>query len=208
MGAVFVKAVSGIIIRNDWTLISPSGDKLTVYYSDQRDPLHGQKLVQQTTQLNFDNWGPVVDVVASKVYEDRPGMLVATKVCRYSPVQSQPTHMLQLPNGQYFMVFEYAMIVNQTSRQYKYPIYYKLSSDPENANSEPWHRLVVDVGTQPNGGPYATWSPVGGPNGTIVVSDSDHNPLWINQALGEGIWKEVETPHGHAYSREVRVRKS
>ncbi|KAF1995580.1 glycoside hydrolase family 93 protein [Amniculicola lignicola CBS 123094] len=165
------------------------GDKLTVYYSDQRDPKHGQKLVQQTTQGGFDSWGDVVDVIASEIYEDRPGMLIATK----------------LPNGQYLMVFEYAMIANQALGEYKYPIYYKLSFDPENANSEPWHRLVVNVGTQPNGGPYVTWSPVGGPNGTIIVSDSDNNPIWINQALGEGTWKEVQTPHGHAYSREVRV---
>jgi len=105
------------------------------------------------------------------------------------------------------MVFEYALIINQTSGQYKYPIYYKLSYDPEDADKKPWHRLVVDVGTQSNGGPYATWSPVGGINGTIVVSDSDHNAVWVNQALGEGIWKEVQTPHGRAYSREVRVRK-
>jgi hypothetical protein len=105
------------------------------------------------------------------------------------------------------MVFEYGRIINQTSKRYKFPIYYKLSPDPENANTEPWHRLEVDVGTQPNGGPYATWSPLGGLNGTIVVSDSDHRPLWINQALGEGIWKEVQNPHGLAYSREVRIRK-
>lgn len=29
------------------------------------------------------------------------------------------------------MVFEYARIVNQTSKRYKYPISYKLSPDPE-----------------------------------------------------------------------------
>lgn len=106
------------------------------------------------------------------------------------------------------MVFEYAMIVNQTSGDYKYPIYYKISPDAENADGLPWHRLVADKGSQPNGGPYATWSPLGGSNGTIIVSDSDNNPVWVNQALGEGIWREIEVPHGHAYSREVRIRKS
>lgn len=51
-----------------------------MYYSDQRDPKHGQKLVQQTTEGNFDSWGPVADIVASETYEDRPGMLIVTEV--------------------------------------------------------------------------------------------------------------------------------
>ena len=106
------------------------------------------------------------------------------------------------------MVFEYARVENQTSGEYKYPIYYKISDDPENADGVEWQKLVVDKGTQPNGGPFATWSPVGGPNGTIIVSDSSTNPVWVNNALGGGIWKEVEVPHGRAYSREVRIRKS
>lgn len=41
----------------------------------------------------------------------------------------------------------------------------------------------------------------------MIVSDSDKDPIWINQALGERIWKKVQTLHGRAYSREVRDRK-
>jgi hypothetical protein len=173
---------------------SQSDDKLIVYYSDQRDPKHGQKLVQQTTTTDFDSWGAVIDVVVSSKYSDRPGMLVVTP----------------LPNDKYFMVFEYAQVkngTNGTSDDYTYPIYYKLSASPEFANDAAWHRLVVDTGARPNGGPTSIWSPVGGENGTIVVSDSDNRPVWTNQMLGEGVWKEVGTPHGRSYSREVRVRE-
>lgn len=86
-------------------------------------------------------------------------------------------------------------------------MYYKLSNDPENFASAPAQRLTVDTGAQPNGGPYVTWSPIGGVNGTIVVSDSDSNAVFVNRALGVGNWTEVKTTAGRAYSREIRIRK-
>lgn len=52
-----------------------------------------------------------------------------------------------------------------------------------------------------------TWTPLGGVNGTIVLSDSRSNSVFINQALGEGTWREVKTTAGRASAREVRVRK-
>ncbi|KAK7185689.1 bnr asp-box repeat domain protein [Paraphaeosphaeria sporulosa] len=94
---------------------------IPVYYSDQRDPKHEQKLVQQTTEGNFDSWEPTIDMVASNTYEDCPVMPIITK---------------------------------------------------ENANKEPWHKLVAGVGTQPNGGPHAIWTPLDGPNATIVAKSS------------------------------------
>ena len=45
------------------------------YYSDSRDPLHGQKLVHQTT-TDLKMWGPVVNDAAFPTYADRPGMTV------------------------------------------------------------------------------------------------------------------------------------
>ena len=46
-----------------------------VFYSDQRDPLHAQKLAHQVSK-DLVNWGPVVNDVAYKTYTDRPGMTV------------------------------------------------------------------------------------------------------------------------------------
>jgi hypothetical protein len=60
---------------------------LIVYYSDQRDPNYGQKLVHQET-TDLVNWSDVIDDVTHSTYTDRPGMPIVTK----------------LPNGQYFYV--------------------------------------------------------------------------------------------------------
>ncbi|KAF2258222.1 hypothetical protein CC78DRAFT_563126 [Lojkania enalia] len=161
--------------------------KVICYYSDQRDPEHGQKLSHQTTKEDFDSWGPTIDDVAMQNYTDRPGMTTVAK----------------LPNGKFILTFEYAQV--DPHGTYHYPIYYKVSSDPENFASESARRLVVDTGTQPNGGPYVTWSPLGGTDGIIVVSDSDSNAVFVNMNLGEGNWTEVRTTAGRAYSREVRI---
>jgi hypothetical protein len=48
-------------------------DQLICYYSDQRDPKYGQKLVHQTTKDGL-TWGDVVDDVTYDVYTARPGM--------------------------------------------------------------------------------------------------------------------------------------
>jgi hypothetical protein len=58
-----------------------SGSKLIVYYSDQRDPNHGQKIVHQVTTDGL-TWGSVVDDVATSTYGD-------PRACRRS--RSSPT---------------------------------------------------------------------------------------------------------------------
>ena len=57
------------------------------------------------------------------------------------------------------------------------------------------------------GAPSVTWSPLGGPNGTIVLSDSRSNSVFINQARGQGVWKEVKTNAGRGAGRELKVRE-
>lgn len=71
------------------TLPSVYKDTLIVYYSDQRDPNYGQKLVHQETK-DLVHWSDVIDDVVHDTYTDRPGMPVVTK----------------LPNGKYFLVSE------------------------------------------------------------------------------------------------------
>jgi hypothetical protein len=48
---------------------------LVCYYSDQRDPLHGQKLSHQVSS-DLRTWAPPVDDVAYDEYIARPGMTV------------------------------------------------------------------------------------------------------------------------------------
>ncbi|KAF2713840.1 glycoside hydrolase family 93 protein, partial [Pleomassaria siparia CBS 279.74] len=162
--------------------------KLTVYYSDQSDRKYAQKISHRTTTSDLDSWAIAVDDVTSQVYTDQPG---------------SPT-VAKLGNGNYILTFSYALL-NTTRNEYTFPVYYKIASTPEGFTEQPIRMLAIDNGVQPNGSPFVTWSPLGGTNGTIVVSASDSSSVYLNQKLGEGTWKEVKTPAGRAYSREVRI---
>jgi hypothetical protein len=65
--------------------------------------------------------------------------------------------------------------------------------------------IITSSGLKPRGTPSVTWSSLGGANGTIVVADSLTNALFINQALGEGVWKAVSVNLARAYGREVHA---
>jgi hypothetical protein len=165
-------------------------DTLIHYYSDQRDnTTHGQKMVHQTTK-DLKTWGPVVDDVAYPTYTDRPGM---------------PTVAL-LPNGKYIMTYEYGGGPAITT-SYQFPVYFKMVSDPEKFGAATGFSLQSIDGVIPTGSPYVVWSPVGGKNGTIIVSASSSSDVYINKALGEGPWTSVATPEKAAYTRHLRVLK-
>ncbi|KAI0385581.1 glycoside hydrolase family 93 protein [Hypomontagnella monticulosa] len=162
--------------------------KLLYYYSDQRDPKHGQKMVHQVS-TDLLTWGPVVDDVAYPTYSQRPGM---------------PTLAL-LPNGQYIYTYEYGGGPNPAGSG-SFPVYYRLSSDPEKISSATHHLLRATDGSVPTGSPYVVWSSAGGVNGTIIVSAGCCSEVWINKALGaEGAWRKVSTPEGTSYTRSLHV---
>ncbi|KAH8427631.1 sialidase family protein [Aspergillus melleus] len=161
--------------------------KLIAYYADQRaNETHGQKMSHQTT-TDLKNWSAPKDDVSYPTYTDRPGMPVVTK----------------LPNGKYMFVYEYGSFFNTSS--YSFPIYYRISADPEDFDSAPHQRLVVSSGTVPTSSPYVVWTPYGGKHGTIIVSAGTQDSIFINQNLGEGEWTEIATPEGHSYTRSLRV---
>ncbi|KAG0647072.1 hypothetical protein D0Z07_7270 [Hyphodiscus hymeniophilus] len=165
--------------------------KIVCYYSDQRDPLYGQKLVHQVTS-NLLEWESVVDDVAYPIYTDRPGMTTVT----------------YLPNGKYMMTYECGGCPTVTGTDYEFPVYYRINANPLLFNSSIGYPLVTNTGIQPTSSPYITWSPVGGANGTIVVSCGTLTEVFVNQELGAAdAWKSVDTPEGVSYSRSLRVSK-
>ena len=165
-------------------------NKLICYYSDQRDLAYGQKMVHQTT-TDLKTWGPVVDDVKYPTYTDRPGM---------------PTVAL-LPNGKYIMAYEYGGGPSD-SDSYQFPVHYKIASSPEKFDAEVGLPVVAKKdGTIPTGSPYVVWSPVGGKNGTIIVSAHSSGDIYINKGLGYGEWVAVATPEKGAYTRHLRVLK-
>ncbi|KAJ5684650.1 CAZyme family GH93 [Penicillium maclennaniae] len=159
--------------------------KLICYYSDQRaNTTHGQKLVHQVS-TDGKKWGPVVDDVAYPTYTDRPGM---------------PT---VLPNGQYIYFYEYGSFFDTAT--YSFPLYYRLSSDPEDFASSEGIALVASSGTVPTSSPYVVWTEYGGKNGTIIASSGTQSNIFINQALGEGEWTEIASPESASYTRSLRI---
>ncbi|MET7655765.1 RICIN domain-containing protein [Streptomyces sp. NPDC005486] len=157
-----------------------SGGKLIVYYSDQRDAAHGQKVVHQVS-TDLRTWGPVVDDVAMPTYSQRPGMPTVAK----------------LPNGNYVMTYEYG-----GSPAGNFAVYYKISADPEAFDSVTGIPLRSTDGVVPTSTPYITWLPTGGPNGTLVVSAYSTGDLFLNTAGGAAdTWTRINSTVVGGYSR-------
>ncbi|KAL6702510.1 hypothetical protein ACN47E_001600 [Coniothyrium glycines] len=160
---------------------------LICYYSDQREnATYGQKMVHQTT-TDLKSWGPIVNDVTYPTYTDRPGM---------------PT-VIQLPNKKFLMTYEYGG--GPDLSPYTFPVYFKTASNPENFGAETGRVIKTTDGTIPVGSPYVVWSPVGGANGTIIVSCGTRTEVFVNRNLGEGPWTMVATPEATSYTRHLRV---
>ncbi|KAF2743571.1 glycoside hydrolase family 93 protein [Sporormia fimetaria CBS 119925] len=165
--------------------------ELIAYYSDQRDPKHGQKLAHQTS-TDLKTWGPVVNDVAYEQYTARPGMTVVD----YIP-----------PIDKWILVYE-RPIGNSSSYGVNYPVYYVMADDPRDFRKSEGLPIVINNSTAPNASPYVVWSPVGGKFGTIVVSDADRQQVYTNQFGGDvDKWEEHGVPAGSVYSRAIQIFK-
>ena len=162
-------------------------DRLICYYSDQRDPNFGQKLAHQTS-TDLRTWGPVVDDATGTAYAERPGM----------------TTVAQLKGDLWIMTYEFGEPddpANPDQNNYSYHVHYRIAKDPESFRFSADTPLVVGSDA-PNGAPVVTWSQSGGVNGTIVVTDNDHQDFFINRDLGDpGKWSKLSSPMPAGYSR-------
>ncbi|KAH6841318.1 hypothetical protein B0T12DRAFT_517810 [Alternaria alternata] len=131
--------------------------QLVAYYSDQRDPLHGQKLAHQTS-TDLKTWGPVVNDVAYEEYLARPGMTVVA----FIPPLNQWILVHELPIG------------NSSSYGSNYPVYYVMADSPLNFRNSVGRPIVINNSTVPNASPYVVWSPLGGPNGGALDKWEEH----------------------------------
>jgi len=165
--------------------------QLVAYYSDQRDPLHGQKLAHQTSK-DLKKWGPVVNDVAYDEYIARPGMTVVA----YIP-----------PLKKWILVHEFP-VGNSSSYGSNYPVYYVMADSPLEFGKNKGRPIVISNTSVPNASPYVVWSPIGGPNGTIVVSDADRRQVYTNSYGGAvDKWEAHITPAGAVYSRAIQIFK-
>ncbi|KAJ3122340.1 hypothetical protein HK098_002928 [Nowakowskiella sp. JEL0407] len=161
-------------------------EQLVVYYSDQRDKLHGQKLAHQTSK-DLKKWGPVVNDVAYANYTARPGMTVVA----------------ELPNKKWILVHEFPF--SGKTETVEYPVYYRIADSPLEFDKAKGIPIIVN-GTQPNASPYVVWTSAGGKDGTIIVSDADHTGVFTNKKLGDPkAWEYHGTPQPDSYSRYLHV---
>ncbi|KAF7348160.1 BNR/Asp-box repeat protein [Mycena sanguinolenta] len=162
--------------------------QIVLYYSDQRDPLHGQKLAHQASS-DLLTWGPIVNDVALPTFSDRPGMTTITN----------------LPNGQFIMTYEYG-----GAPEADFAIYFRVSDSPLTFNSVNGSVIRAVTGELPTSSPYVTWTAHGGANGTIIVSANSHTGVFVNTALAAPgtPWTYVDTNATASYTRQVRVLPS
>ncbi|KAJ7867046.1 BNR/Asp-box repeat protein [Mycena leptocephala] len=159
--------------------------QIVLYYSDQRDPAHGQKLAHQVSS-NLLTWGPIVNDVADATFSDRPGM----------------TTIALLPNGKYIMTYEFG-----GAPEGSFAAYFRVSSSPLTFNSATGSVIRAVTGELPTSSPYVAWTAHGGANGTIIVSANSHTGVFVNTALAApgSTWTYVVTNATRSYTREVRV---
>jgi hypothetical protein len=154
-------------------------DRLLCYYSDQRDPKHGQKLAHQASR-DLRHWGPVVDDAADPDYALRPGMVTVA----------------QVHQSLWIMTYEFGV-----SDTY-YPVRYRLARDPESFGRAQELELVDQDGYAPSAAPTVAWSASGGPHGTILLSANSDQDFFVNRSLGDpGRWTRLSSPMPRGYSR-------
>jgi hypothetical protein len=163
-------------------------NQLVVFYSDQTDPAHSQKLVHKTTN-DLRTWSAPVHDVAYPAFRDRPGM-------------STVAHIVS--QNKYIMTCEYCGAGGCR-------VHYKVSNSPLTFDSVAGVPLISNDSsrTAPVSGPYVIWTPHPNRNdgsGLIIVSGSSQEPLFINEdsALPGG-WKKVNVGQWSAYSRSIRI---
>jgi hypothetical protein len=99
-------------------------------------------------------------------------------------------------------------IGNSSSHGVNYPVYYVLADSPLEFRKSKGQPIVINNETAPNASPYVVWSPFGGPNGTIIVSDADRPQVYTNSYGGDvDKWEEHGTPAGAVYSRAIQINK-
>lgn len=132
----------------------------------------------------------MVNDVALEPYDARPGM---TNIAHIEPIDK------------WILVHE-TPIGNSSSYGVNYPVHYVIADTPLEFGQNPDIPLVVDNTTAPNASPYVVWTPYGGPNGTLVVSDADNRGVFTNQFGGDPAqWQLHATPEGNVYSRAVQI---
>ncbi|VUC27015.1 unnamed protein product [Clonostachys rosea] len=182
------------ITRYDKALWEPFillyNNQIVLYYSDQTDDAHSQKLMHKTTN-DLRIWSDAVPDVVTSINggAERPGMTTVAHI---------------ESTNKWIMTFEYCRPTNCL-------VHYKVADSPLLFNDAPIVQLHANNTEKTTGvsGPYVIWTPH--PNrtdgsGLIIVSTSSREELFINEDSADvGGWKYVNINHWSAYSRSLRI---
>jgi hypothetical protein len=158
---------------------------LIVYYSDQRENSTHSQLLDHQTSTNGTTWSAVVDDVVYPAQTARPGMATVAEI----------------GGGQWIMTYEYCNAPGGSC-----PVYYKIAANPEDFGTATGQQIVLNDGSKPCCQPYVVWTPSGGADGTIVVSDGGQTALAVNTAGGAvGSWKSEGSNAPSGYSRSLMM---
>ncbi|KAF7158733.1 hypothetical protein CNMCM5623_003897 [Aspergillus felis] len=137
--------------------------KLMVYFSDQRDPAHSQKL-SLTSTTDLLTWSASTDVVAYSNANARPGMAVIS----YLPTI-----------GQYMLSYEYCNPPSGSGC----PAHYRLASNPTEFLTATDHTLTTTSGHTPGGSPYSVWYQYPGSttDGAVILSTNSDTDLFVSR---------------------------
>lgn len=161
--------------------------QVVVYYSDQTDSAHSQKLVHKTTS-DLHTWSDSVPDVAYSLQSDRPGMTTVAHI---------------ESTDKWIMTFEYCGSGNCN-------VHYKVADSPLLFDqSEAIQLQANDTGVVPTNGPYVTWTQHPGRtdgSGLIIASGTNREEVFVNEdSADSGGWKSVNINHWSAYSRSLRI---
>jgi hypothetical protein len=168
-------------------------NQLICYYSDQRDPAHGQKLVHQATS-DGETWGQVVTDVAYANYTSRPGMPVVARIGKGA-------------QAKYIMTYEYGggPVDGVLPVNYTFPVFYKISGDPAAFGEVEGQPIVTNDAsrTVPASSPYVIWDEK---EDILIVSCGTLSDVFVNKAEGDvGAWESRYTGERVSYTRSLRV---
>ncbi|GAM89635.1 hypothetical protein ANO11243_076740 [Dothideomycetidae sp. 11243] len=151
---------------------------LYLYFSDQRDSAHSQKLSVVST-TNLLTWSASSDVVAYSDANARPGMAVIS----------------HLPNGNYMLSYEYCNPPSGSGC----PAHIRFATNPTKFLTASDRPLTTTAGYTPAGSPYSVYSSQA--NATILSTNSDTD-LFVSWNYGSP-WTQVNVNQWTGQSRHL-----
>jgi len=95
--------------------------------------------------------------------------------------------MAQMGNGQWITTYEVGLF--PTPGAAPYGVHYSLFNNPNNIEGPGSKANILlkaaNSGTIPSASPFVQWTPAGGVNGTVIVSDGSYESLWLNTQVSK-----------------------